>query len=95
MKYDLLHPEYWTIHNLYSSNRKKVTRIDKKEQEITKKSYRLHVIDGTRFMASSWSNLVNNLAEGIHKIKCKYKRDNKKCETCRIHIHKNFGIHKL
>ena len=32
-------------------------------------------------MANSLSNLVNNLAGGIHKIKCKYRHDNKKCET--------------
>ena len=35
-------------------------------------------------MASSLSNLVNNLAEGIHKIKSKYEHDNKKCEKCGI-----------
>ena len=35
-------------------------------------------------MTSSLSNLVNNLAEGIHKIKCKYGQDDKKCETCGI-----------
>ena len=35
-------------------------------------------------MASSLSNLVNNLSEGIHKIKCKYGHDDKKCETYRI-----------
>ena len=35
-------------------------------------------------MARSLSNLVNNLYEGIHRIKCKYKHDNKKCETCGI-----------
>ena len=35
-------------------------------------------------MASSLSNLVNNLAEGIHKTKCKYRHDNKKCESCGI-----------
>ena len=35
-------------------------------------------------MASSLSNLVNNYAEGIHKIKCKYQHDDKKCETCGI-----------
>ena len=28
-------------------------------------------------MESSLSNLVNNLAEGVHKIKCKYKHDDK------------------
>ena len=36
-----------------------------------------------QFMASSLSNLVNNLAEKIHKIKCKYGDDNK-CEKCGI-----------
>ena len=35
-------------------------------------------------MASSLSNLVNNLSDGIHSIKCKYGHDDKKCETCRI-----------
>ena len=35
-------------------------------------------------MASSSSNLVKNLSEGIHSIKCKYKHDDKKYETCRI-----------
>ena len=35
-------------------------------------------------MASSLSNLLNNLSEGIHKIKCKYERNVEKCETCRI-----------
>ena len=30
------------------------------------------------------SNLVNNLAEGIHKIKCKYRHNDKKMWTCRI-----------
>ena len=35
-------------------------------------------------MANSLSNFVNNLSEGIHKIKCKYGHDDKKCETCRI-----------
>ena len=32
----------------------------------------------------SLSNLVDNVAEGIHKIKCKCGYDNKKCETCGI-----------
>ena len=35
-------------------------------------------------MASSLSNLVNNLAEGSCKIKCKYGHDERKCGTCRI-----------
>ena len=32
-------------------------------------------------LTSSLSNLVNNVAEGIHKIKCKYAHDDKSCET--------------
>ena len=35
-------------------------------------------------MASSLSNLVNNPSEGIHKIKCTYEHNDKKCETCRV-----------
>ena len=35
-------------------------------------------------MVSSISNLVNSLSEGIHKIKCKYRHNGKKCETCGI-----------
>ena len=50
---------------------KEVTRIDKNGEEITKNiSYILQFIDSARFMASSLSNLVNNLFEGIHRIKC-------------------------
>ena len=45
---------------------KKVTRIDKNGEEITKNlSCILLFIDKVRFMASSLSNLVNNLSEGI------------------------------
>ena len=35
-------------------------------------------------MASSLSKLANNLSEGIHKIKCKFGHDDKKCEICGI-----------
>ena len=31
-------------------------------------------------MASLLSNIVDNLAEEIHKVKCKYGDDNKKCK---------------
>ena len=41
-------------------------------------------IDSARRMASSSSNLINNLSEGIHRIKCKFGLDDKKCETCGI-----------
>ena len=62
---------------------KEVTRNDKKGKEITKNiSYRLSIIDSGRFKASSLSNPVNNLAEVIHKNKCKYGCDYNKFETC-------------
>ena len=35
-------------------------------------------------MASSLSNPDDNLAEGIHKIKCKYGHHNKACEMSGI-----------
>ena len=47
-------------------------------------SYILQLIDRARFMASSPSNLVNNLSEGIHRIKCKFRHNDKKCETRKI-----------
>ena len=34
-------------------------------------SYKIKFIDGARFMVSSLSNLVDNVAEGIHEVKCK------------------------
>ena len=47
-------------------------------------SYKLQFIDNARFLASSLSSLVDNPAEGIHKISCKYGHDDRKCETCGI-----------
>ena len=32
-------------------------------------------------MATSLSNLVNNLSEGLHRVKCKLEHDDIKCET--------------
>ena len=59
--------------------KKEVTRIDKKGKEITKTiPYRLQFIDSLRFIESLLSNLVNNLAERIHKIKGKYGHEEKK-----------------
>ena len=52
---------------------KEATRIDQNGKEIMKTmSYKLQLIESARFMVSSLSNLVDNLAKGIHKIKCKY-----------------------
>ena len=51
---------------------KGVTRIDKNG----KGSYRLKFIHMGRFMGSLLSKHANNLAEGIHRIKCKYEHSN-------------------
>ena len=54
------------------SIKKKTTKNDKDDNEsVVNISYKIKLIDSTRFMASSSSNLVDNLAEGIHKIKYK------------------------
>ena len=61
------------------SIKKEVTRIDKYGKRIKKNvSHILQFIDSARFMATSLPNLENNLSEGIHKIKCKYRYDDKK-----------------
>ena len=70
---------------------KEVTRIDKNGEEITKNiSYILQFIDIARFMASSLSNVANNLSEGIHRIKCKFGHDDKKCED--VELNKSIAI---
>ena len=60
--------------------------MEKKLRKTYKKniSYTLQFIDSAKFVASSLSNLVNNLSEGNQRIKCKYRYDDKKCETCGI-----------
>ena len=63
----------------------KLQELIKKGNEIIEtEPYRLQFFDSARFMASSLANLVNNLADRIHKIKCKYEHDAKKFESCRI-----------
>ena len=47
-------------------------------------SYRLQFIYSTRFMASSLSNLVNNLAERIRKIRFKYELDEKNVKLAKL-----------
>ena len=61
---------------------KKVTRIDKNGEEKT--SYIIQFMDGARLAASLFSNIAINFSEGIHKIKCIFRHDDKKCETCGI-----------
>ena len=52
---------------------KEVIKIYKNGEKLKNISHRLQFIDSARFMASSLSNLANNLSEWIHKIKCKYR----------------------
>ena len=48
-----------------------VTKIDKdRNKSVVTISNKIKFIDSTRFMATSLSNLVDNLAEGIYKFKC-------------------------
>ena len=47
-----------------------VTRTHKNGEKVTKNiSYILQFIDTIQFMASSLSNLADNISEGIHKVK--------------------------
>ena len=61
--------KYRKIQNFFYSNRKRsytVTYIDKDGNEsVVTISYK-KIIDGATFMASSLSNIVDNLAEGIN-----------------------------
>ena len=62
----------WKLQTFFISIKKKITKNDKDDNEsVVNISYKIKLIDSTRFMASSSSNLVDNLAEGIHKIKYK------------------------
>ena len=84
-KISLFRRKHWKIIKFTVQIEKDVKRIDKNGEEVTKNlSYILQFIDSARFMASSLSNLVTNLFEGIHRIKCKYVHDDKKCEICGI-----------
>ena len=64
--------------------RREVSRIkmERKLQKIYLKDYNLLGI--ARFMGNSLPNPVNNLFHEIHKIKCKYGHNDKKCETCEV-----------
>ena len=48
------------------------------EKKLQKYILYITIIDCTRFMERSLSKLANNLSEGIHRIKCKLRHDDKK-----------------
>ena len=47
-------------------------------------SYKLKFFYSARFMASSLSNLVNNIADGIHKTKYKNGHGNEKVKSAEL-----------
>ena len=66
----------WGKHRKYKTFsvtiEKEVTKFEKDGNEsVVTKSYKVKFIDTARITASSLSNLVDDLAEGIHKVKCK------------------------
>ena len=51
---------------------KEIRKVDKDGNDsVATISYKIKFIDSTKFMANSLSNVVDNLAERIHKIECK------------------------
>ena len=59
-------------------------RIDTNGEKITTNIFNtLQLSNNARLMASSLSDLVNNLSEGLHRTKCELGHDDKKCETWR------------
>ena len=66
---------------------KDVTRTDENGEKVTKKLfYIFQLIDSPQFMASSLSNLINNIFEGIRRIKCKFGHDQKKVKHVKLDI---------
>ena len=64
--------KYGKLQNISVSIENEVTKIDKDGNEsVVTISYEMKLIDSARFIASLLSNLVNNLAKVIRKIKCK------------------------
>ena len=66
---------------------REVKRLDKNRAETTKTlSHGLKFIESASYVASTLLNLANGPAGGIHKTKCKYRHDHKKCETCGVKL---------
>ena len=77
--------KYWKIQIFPVSISNWVKRSDKYWEETTKNIfYKLQFINSREFIRSLLSDLVDNFAVGVHKIKYKYGHDNKKWKTCGI-----------
>ena len=57
------------VQNIFHSNKKGNYKTGNETVQTT--SYKIKLIDAARLMTSSLSNIVDNLTERIHKIKCK------------------------
>ena len=76
----LFRQKYWKIHKHYSSNRKEVTRIDKNKEKITK----IYLTYYSLLIAQDLWQVHYQILSIILWIKCKFRHDDGKCETCRI-----------
>ena len=55
------------------SKKEEVIKINQDDNEnLVAISYKIMFTDSARFMATSLSKLVDNLRDGIHKIKCEH-----------------------
>ena len=54
------------------------------EKKLQKTYLTYHSLLIAQDLPQDLSNLLNNLSEGIHNIKCKYGHNDKKCGTCKI-----------
>ena len=60
------------VQNFFFAIEKEVTKCDKDgNKSVVTIPYKINFTDSPRFMASSLSNAVDNLAEGVSEIKCK------------------------
>ena len=59
------------VQNYYLSHKIRKQQKSIKIKSVVNISYKIKFINSERIKESSLSNLVDNLAEGIHKIKCK------------------------
>ena len=61
--------KYKQVKNFFSSNRKRnKKKLVKMVMTILQLFYKMKLIDSSRFLASTLSNLADILAEGVHEI---------------------------
>ena len=63
--------KYGKVHDFFRSNRIRSSKVGKDgNQSIVTISNKIKFIDSARFMATSLSNLIDNLTKVMHNIKC-------------------------